>query len=315
MPFPLIVDIKRNALDDGPGIRTVIFFKGCPLSCVWCQNPEAISPFREIMYSPGDCLGCRECEKACPQSAIKIPPYPYRERNDLLADAEGAIASSHAIDRERCQACARCAERCPGLGLRPLGRYYSVDELVAEVMRDEPFYQNSGGGVTLSGGEATLHPRYLGAFLSRLKDRGIHVNLETSGYYHRPSFEQHILPYLDLIFFDLKLIDPDEHKKYTGRDNRIILDNFQALLASGRVPVLPRIPLIPGITTNEKNLTGLATFLRRLGVVKVALLPYNPLWVTKADNLGRQTPYRHHSWMTEEERAKCASFFAGMEVV
>ncbi|MCL4424306.1 MAG: glycyl-radical enzyme activating protein [Firmicutes bacterium] len=313
MTFLLIVEIKRNALDDGPGIRTVIFFKGCPLACVWCQNPEAISPFRQIMYSPGDCLGCRTCEKTCPQGAIKIPTPPTRGRRDLLASAVGPGVDP--INRELCQACGLCAENCPSSGLRPLGRYYSVDQLVAEVMRDEPFYRNSGGGVTLSGGEATLHPRYLGAFLPRLKERGIHVILETCGYYHRPSFEQHLLPYLDLIYFDLKLIDSEEHKKYTGRANRIILDNFQALLASGAVPVLPRIPLIPGITTSENNLAGLAAFLRRLGVAKVALLPYNPLWVTKADNLGRPTPYRHSSWMTEEERAKCARFFDGIEVV
>ncbi len=293
---PLIVDIKRNALDDGPGIRSVVFFKGCPLACVWCQNPEAISPLPEIMFSPGDCLACGACQEVCPKGAVDLQRHPSP------------------IDRERCQACGACVENCPGQGLRPIGKYYPVEELVQAVLRDASFYRNSGGGVTLSGGEATLHPEYLKSLLTALKAQGIHVTLETCGYYHQPVFDQKILPYLDLIYFDIKFLDPELHRRHTGKDNQIILNNFRALVEAARVSVLPRVPLIPGLTATPENLGAIAAFLRETGVGEVALLPYNPMWVTKADNLGRNTPYRQREWMAPEEIRQCSLYFAGLEL-
>lgn len=291
-PKPLIVDIKRNALDDGPGIRTTVFFKGCPLSCVWCQNPEAISPYVEIMFSPGDCIACRTCEQVCPEGAISfgVGPIP--------------------IDRARCRHCGTCVDNCLGMGMRRVGKYYSPMELVEIVSQDIPFYRNSGGGVTLSGGEATLYPRYLEPFLEEAKSRGIHINLETCGYYHEPEFRRAILPYLDLIYFDIKIFDSHLHQQYTGHSNEIILNNLRTLVEYGQVRVLPRVPLIPEITDTAENLEAIAGFLKGIGVKKAALLPYNPMWVTKADNLSKETVYRHDRWMTPEEKSRCTHYFS-----
>ncbi len=294
--LPLVVEIKRNALDDGPGIRTTIFFKGCPLSCVWCQNPESIKIYPEIAYSPGDCLLCGACEEACPEGAIDLKCRPQP------------------VDRQRCIRCGTCTTVCPGKGMRLVGRHYPVAELAEIVAEDSIFYENSGGGVTLSGGEPTMHPRYLKPFLQALKFNRIHVNLETCGYYYRPVFERYILPYLDLIYYDIKLIEPDAHRRYTGRTNDRILENFEALIRGGKVPLLPRIPLIPGVTDTDENLAGIASFLNKMGVKRTALLPYNPLWLPKAENLDRQSSYQYDRWMTPEEIERCASHFDHFEL-
>ena len=294
---PLVVDIKRNALDDGPGIRTTIFFKGCPLACVWCQNPEAIRIYPEIAYSAGDCLLCGSCAAACPEGAIDLQRRPLP------------------LDRLRCRRGGTCVEHCPGKGFRLIGRYYPAAKLAALASQDLLFYENSGGGVTLSGGEPTLYPHYQEALLQALKFKQIHVNLETCGYYHRPAFEKYILPYLDLIYFDLKLIDPDAHRRYVGRSNRRILENFEALVRSDRVPLLPRVPLVPGITDGVENLSGIAAFLQGLGLRKVALLPYNPLWLPKIESLGREGTYRCDRLMTPAELESCAAHFDAFELV
>ncbi len=293
---PLVVEIKRNALDDGPGIRTTIFFKGCPLACVWCQNPEAVRTAPEIVYSPDDCLLCGACEEICPVGAIDLERHP------------------RIVDRVRCRRGGSCTTVCPGQGIRLMGRYYPVAELAAIAAADLPFYKNSGGGVTLSGGEPTLYPRYLEQLLQALKFKRIHLNLESCGHYHRPVFERYILPHLDLIYFDIKLIDPGEHLCYTGRDNSRIHENFKALIRSGGVPVLPRVPLIPGITDTAENLSGIASFLRKLGLRKTALLPYNPLWVPKIESLGHEGSYRCDRWMSPQELERCAAHFDDFEL-
>ncbi len=296
-PKPLIVELKRNALDDGPGIRTTVFFKGCPLACVWCQNPEAISAGPEIMFSPRECIGCRACVEACPHGALDFsrPGFP--------------------IDTAGCRVCGSCVAVCPGKGMRLVGSYYSPEELARELERDLPFYQNSGGGVTLSGGEPTLFPNYLEQLLQILKFKRIHINLQTSGYYYRPLLEKKILPYLDLVHFDLKIYDDARHRQYTGRSNRLILDNFRSLWRKNRVPVLPRIPLVPGVTAVENNLKGISLFLKEMGVKKVELLPYNPLWISKAESMGKTLSYTHDSWMPEEEIREWKKLFNGMELL
>lgn len=293
---PLIVEIKRNALDDGPGIRTTVFFKGCPLACLWCQNPEAIKPYPQIIYSPGDCLLCGACEAVCPRAAIDLDRRP------------------RPVDRSLCRRCGQCAARCPSKGIRLVGRFYSAAELAEIVSEDLTFYENSGGGVTLSGGEPTLFPRYLEPFLQAITFKHIHVNLETCGYYGRRLFEKYVLPYLDLIYFDLKLIDPAAHRRYTGRSNDRILENFRALIRGGSTPVLPRIPLIPGITDRSENLAGIAAFLKGLGLKKAALLPYNPLWLPKAEGLGRDSSYHCEELMTPAELERCAAHFDAFEL-
>lgn len=241
----LIFDIKRDNTEDGPGIRTVVFFKGCPLSCIWCQNPEG-------------------------------------KRFMLEADVNG----------------------------NRIGTWYTVDELVYRLVQDKPFFTTTGGGVTLSGGEPTLQMDFAGQLLQALKREGIHTALETSGFFAFDAFKEKMLPWLDLIYFDLKLIDAAESERYSGRSSKKIFDNFLTLIKTAKIPVIPRIPLIPGITATERNLKGIAAFLAKHGVKTCALMPYNPLWLGKLENLGIAAPrYTHNRFMTTEELKTCSDYF------
>jgi len=269
MSNPLIVDLKRNALDDGPGIRTTVFFKGCPLSCVWCQNPETKSPSQQVMYEAGKCVGCRECMKACSHSAINISP-------------QGA----YPVDTQKCQLCGDCVRACTSEALQFAGRAYDLDVLCKKLLRDTVFYKNSNGGVTFSGGEATLHLKYLSELARKLKEEQIHICLETCGLYPREQFEQLLLPYLDLIYFDIKVFDGEKHKKFCGVHNETILKNFRALIKDHRVKVVPRIPLIPGYTDDDQNLEAIRDLFKQYGIKDIGLLPYNPLWLSKSRSLG-----------------------------
>ena len=287
---PLIVDARPNSLDDGPGIRTTVFFKGCPLACVWCHNPEAIRSGPEIAFLEKDCIACGECMPVCVPKALGRGP---------------AVA----FDRALCNSCGACAELCPTGALKQVGRYWEIDELLPHLLRDLPFYRNSGGGVTLSGGEATMFPRYVGELLRRLKEAGIHTLVETCGLFRLETFRERLLPHLDQIYYDVKFIDEALHERYTGRPNRVILENLEALtrLAPGRV--LPRVPLIPGLTADLDNLRAIGASLRRLGFSEARLLPYNPLWAEKAVSVGRESGYRHEGWLSREEQTACESAF------
>lgn len=240
----LIFDIKRDSSEDGPGIRTTVFFKGCPLSCIWCQNPEG----------------------------KKFLPEP---------DVHGNL----------------------------IGTWYSVDELMYRLLQDKPFYTSTGGGVTLSGGEPTLQMDFAGRLLQALKREAIHTALETSGFFKYKVFKVKMLPWLDLIYFDIKLIDETDSKQYCGRSNKRILDNFSRLITEAKIPVIPRIPLIPGITTTEKNLKGIAAFLDKHGIKSCELMPYNPLWIDKLERLGITPGYQRNNYMTSAEKKACANHF------
>jgi len=288
--LPLIVDIKRHSLEDGPGIRSVVFFKGCPLRCVFCQNPEAQRPGVEIAFRAERCVHCGDCVSACPVRAIDL-------------------AALGRIDRQRCDACGKCASACPSSALVLIGETYSVDALVELVMRDEPFYRHSGGGVTFSGGECTLFPDYLEALACALRARGIHITIETCGEFAGDVFVDRLLPLLDLIYFDVKLADSALHLAHTGRDNRRILHNLALLMEKAPDRVQVRIPLIPGITATEENLAGLAACLRTRGVRRATLLPYNPLGRTMAVQLGRPEPPTTDRFMTKEQQAAAIAMF------
>jgi pyruvate formate lyase activating enzyme len=268
--IPLILDMRRFALDDGPGIRTTVFLKGCPLACAWCHNPESLKAEAEIVFYSRLCIRCGDCAAACTSGAITDEPVR--------------------IDRSRCAACGRCAEACPSTALKMVGRHYTSDELVDLLLRDMVLFDTSGGGVTFSGGEPTLHMDYLGVVLEKLKSLGIHTAIQTCGMFAMGRFREKILPHLDIIFYDLKFIDAREHIAFTGKDNGVILENFAALIGEAGEKVRPRMPLIPGVTATRDNLSGIARFLKKLGRTGCEVLPYNSSGLSKRAALGERIP-------------------------
>ena len=294
---PLIFDIKRHALEDGPGIRTTVFFKGCQLRCWWCQNPESLDPEAEIGFYAADCIGCGDCVAACEQEAVSLD-NPDR------------------IDRRRCKRCGQCAAACPGSGLRLIGTYYPLEELLDKLLRDQAFYKVSGGGVTLSGGEPTLHMAYVSLLLQALKKQGIHVALQTNGFFDWAEFAGKILNYVDLIMFDVKMANSTEHLKYTGQENNLIQENLARLLKARPEAVLPRIPLIPGITATEGNLREISHLLQGFRINRCALLPYNPSGFSKANHLGKCVSSRLSTrMMSLAEEQQCREIFSWAELV
>lgn len=279
---PLIVDIKRGSREDGPGIRSVVFFKGCPLRCVFCHNPETQHAAPEIAFSEERCIHCGSCARLCPQAAIEL-------------------ASPLRVDRTRCDLCGRCEVACSSSALRTVGKYWAVEDLAELLLRDDAFYRHSGGGVTLSGGECTLFPDYLERLARALKASQLHIVLETCGYFDYDVFARKILPYVDLIFFDLKLMDCSESVLHLGQPNKIILENLRALLTEGRVEVRPRVPLIPGVTDAAGNLARIVDYLCEIGASNVSVLPYNPLSLGMYSRLGRPVPNLPASF-TQPER-------------
>jgi glycyl-radical enzyme activating protein len=260
LPTAVIFDIQRFSLHDGPGIRTTVFFKGCPLSCLWCQNPESLAHPPEMAFYQEYCRGCLACREVCPQGAV-------------LEEAEARI------DFKRCDACGQCVDVCPTGSLRLIGKKWVVADLLEEVVKDRDFFQDSGGGVTLSGGEPLVHEAFLREFVPELKKPGIHITLETAGMYPWERLAG-LLPHLDLIYYDLKHMDGAVHQEFTGFSNQRILDNFSRL-ASLDAPLVGRMPLIPGINETRDNLKATARFLRQNGQETIHCLKYHNLGQAK----------------------------------
>lgn len=295
----LLTELKGNSLDDGPGIRSVVFFKGCPLACVWCHNPETKRIGAELSFDAKRCLGALACIGVCDRNALD------RARDGF-------------VDREACDVCGRCVDACPSGAFEIVGRPFDVDQIVDTISRYQPFYAASGGGVTLSGGEPMIFPDEAGELLRRLKERGIHTLLETCGLFSMQRYTALAEPYLDQVYMDIKILDEADHLKWCGTSNRTILDNFRTLIArarAGGVPVLARVPLVPDITATDANLAAIAGFLRDAGAEEVSLLQYNPLWIEKSSKIGARAEVDRTTWMTAEEVARCRAHFDGFRIV
>lgn len=278
-----IFDIKRFAIHDGPGIRTTIFFKGCPLHCVWCHNPEGIESRFELMPNPRRCAAdCTECLKVCP---------------DVLVKKDGRIVLQRAVRGDAL--CSRCADACVYDALRLVGKRATVEDITAEVEKDRIFYEQSGGGITFSGGEPLLQPVFLSELIDELKTRGFHLALDTSGFAAWEVLDS-IARKCDLILYDLKTMDDTMHRKYTGVSNRLILDNLKRLSSLGK-EIWVRVPLVPGVNDDEENMRRTADFLRPLpNIRRVSVLPYHKGGCEKYTNLGKGAGFRAFEPPSEE---------------
>ncbi|MDH7569415.1 MAG: glycyl-radical enzyme activating protein [Armatimonadota bacterium] len=253
MSAGLVFDVDTFAVHDGPGIRMAVYFKGCPLSCRWCHSPESRRSAPELIRVPERCRRCGACVAACPRGVHQVD------------------ASGHRIDRQRCAACGACVDCCPYGALAIKGFWVEHEVLVRRAERLRPFFNHSGGGVTLTGGEVTRQPEFAAALLAGCQQRGIHTAIETSGACRWETLER-LLEHTDLVLYDLKLMDDARHRQWVGISNRQILQNARRL--AGR-NVQVRIPLIPGITDTEENLNAIFSFMARAGLASAALLPYN----------------------------------------
>jgi pyruvate formate lyase activating enzyme len=271
----LIYEIQRYCVDDGPGIRTVVFLKGCPLRCLWCHNSESIDIGQEVGVYANRCINCRRCYEVCPRDAVKS--YELRVKSYKL------------IDRERCNRCGICADVCPTRCLVRIGRYYDPEELLFEILKDMPFYRTSGGGVTFSGGEPMYQSKFLGEILRLCKKKGIHTVIETSGYTSWERLEI-VMDNVNLFLYDLKIWDEDIFKKVIGGESKIVIENFRRLIFKNSEKVIPRIPLIPGYTLKKKNLEQWAEFLVALGCEEVHFVPFHRMGEYKKDVVESNIP-------------------------
>ena len=277
----LVFDIDRFATHDGPGIRMTVFLKGCPLSCAWCHSPESQNQRPELVYFADKCIGCWSCITACPEQALS----PHR--------SQGKIE----IDKTRCTHCGVCTEACCTNALQQMGRWMTVQELIALGLRDKIFYDLSCGGVTLTGGEITLQHEFSINFTRAARKQEIHTAIETSGYSPWEVLRE-IACDADLILYDLKVMDPKMHRRYIGTDNHLILENLERLKKSfPQKTIQVRIPLIPGVSDSEENVRETAKFMKKLGLFHLALLPYNESASAKYQWLGRA--YSLHTLKTQ----------------
>lgn len=285
-----VFDIRRYSIHDGPGIRTTVFFKGCPLACQWCHNPEGQSYSRELMLLPNRCVACGACVEACPQGAVT------------------EVNGRWITDRSLCNVCGICAEVCFADSRQLVGEQKTADEIMAVLELDKAFYRHQGG-VTFSGGEPLSQPKLLAELLLACRQKGIHVAVDTCGYAPSDLFLS-LLPHIDLVLYDLKLMDPEMHKRFTGVSNELILHNLSLLATSG-TPYWVRVPVIPGVTDTPANLSEITTFLAGLPTPpKVFLLPYHNVASNKYANLGLSYKLAPLPVPTEAELARLDTFFS-----
>ena len=273
----IVTEIERFALNDGPGIRTTVFLKGCNMKCAWCHNPETINPSRDMLYYANKCIGCYKCIYACPCKAQK------------------RINNVHMYYPNICVKCGRCAEICYAEAMVIGGKNMSVDEVMSEVVQDKAYYKDSGGGVTLSGGEVLFQQDFADALTDACHAEGIPVAIETNLSFPWDKIEPFIRKQ-DLVMCDLKIADSEEHKKWTGIGNETIRENIRCLAKSG-IPFLVRTPVIPGATDSNRNIQEIASFLAEINenstMLYYELLNFNPLGDTKYKSMRRKNPFEN----------------------
>jgi len=262
---PAIFSIQHFCLHDGPGVRSIVFFKGCPLRCVWCQNPESWRTAPELAFKAHLCIDCRTCVNTCPQKAISAPGIR---------------------DTQKCDGCFTCVENCPSRAMVCFGKYTTIDSVFEELRPEFPYMKNTGGGVTFSGGEPTLFSEFVGQLSKCLHEEGIHTALETCGFFD-PQVDIQFLSDIDLVLFDINLYDETEHLRFCGKSNTKIKQNLTRLAAfasagTGRA-IWPRLPLIPTVTDTTKHLTGWAQFLKNIGISYLTLVPYHNMGDAKRE--------------------------------
>jgi len=263
-----IFNIQRFSIHDGPGIRTIVFMKGCPLRCLWCSNPESQKLNDEIVYLKSSCRKCKNCELVCKRKAIAV------EENRV------------AINRKICNNCGECIQVCPNRALKKIGEEYTVEEVINEIEKDRAFYVRSGGGVTFSGGEPFFQPSFLLSLLRKCHLNGFHTCVETSGYQQWEIIRE-LLGEIDLVLYDIKEIDTQKHIKFTGVDNKLITENAKKIANYG-VPLVIRIPIIPNLNVDSDSISRFGQFIKELKNIKgIVLVPYHKYGVSKYESLGR----------------------------
>ena len=274
MKIPNILHIQRFSIHDGEGIRTTVFFKGCPLSCLWCHNPESQRYEKELLYQTELCTGCHQCASLCRQEAIRI----------------GEKGGHPFLDRSRCTSCGSCTVGCMSEARRMAGKQYPLKELVKHLKRDTVFYENSHGGITLSGGEVMAQDMaYIEKLMEILHKEGYRMNIDTCGYAHYDNFKR-VLPFTDTFLYDIKLIDSGKHKSFTGCDNGLILENVKRLSSDGAAITI-RIPVIEGVNADREEMNTIALFLKEnVKCQRIHILPYHETGKGKYAQLGRAYP-------------------------
>jgi pyruvate formate lyase activating enzyme len=288
----LVCDIQRFSVHDGPGIRTTVFFKGCPLRCKWCQNPEALKFENELVFSPERCIACGDCSEACPHQAISFENGPL-------------------INWALCQACFTCTEVCPSRALEPAAREYSASKLAVELLKDREFYEPEGG-VTLSGGEPFSRPSFLLELLPLLKKEKIHIAAQTCGHFEWKTIDP-FLDMIDLVIYDLKAISPELHQSLTGKNNRLILENLHRLVERN-ISHQIRIPIVPGLNDSADELKAIARFVLDLKETEIWLIPYHRLGEGKLKKLNTALKPLGINTPGEKELRRWAEVFANFDL-